>query len=498
MKKSVFRAGLAAMALISAGLSAGCAGQRPGRETEMEYSSDPDMEQGEIDEKGEMDEAGREESAHGELSLNASASVRVLEDLGAESSLLSEPFYLAGDSGISCMVYIDPDEGESFMDSHRIQLFFSDDRENASAVAEFVLEPGKDEYEMVINVRPYADGGLERETEEPATAAFITDEQAGTRIEVKSEGAYGGTYYSSGSYEEIGLSERFYTRTELACLPSENLSLLRNTIYAHHGRKFKTDSLNEYFQQKIWYRGRIEPEAFTEELLTDTERANVKLIRELENIPFEERVKEGYRGPEGISEAPYLPFLLNQREGESSPLTGTHVSGDTGISFDMAQAADRGTYFTAPGVISCPVTVTQEQMKAVQEGGQEEVTVDELTGKTKILEMENQTLVLHEKGETAADPGWNPYIGIDYDYERGVYKLWQDSDDTLMKPVYKGEIRIAKGAVCGGHVSLLSASAHPRELSLSEEEWELNGEEGGNWILYDSKGTILAVYYLGD
>lgn len=33
--------------------------------------------------------------------------------------------------------------------------------------------------------------------------------------------------------------------------------------------------------------------------------------------------------------------------------------------------------------------------------------------------------------------------------------MWQDSDDTIMKPVYKGEIRIAKGAVCGGHVSLL-------------------------------------------
>ena len=72
------------------------------------------------------------------------------------------------------------------------------------------------------------------------------------------------------------------------------------------GENSKQNSLNEYFQQKIWYRGRIEPEAFAEELLTDTERANVQLIRELENIPFEERVKEGYRGPEGISEAPYL------------------------------------------------------------------------------------------------------------------------------------------------------------------------------------------------
>ena len=126
MKKLVFRAGLAAMALIFAGLLAGCAGQRPGRETETEYSSDPDMEQGQMDETGETDEAdeaGSEESAHDELFLNAPASVRVLEDLGAKSSLLSVPLYLAGDSAISCMVYIDPDEGESFMDSHGIQLF---------------------------------------------------------------------------------------------------------------------------------------------------------------------------------------------------------------------------------------------------------------------------------------------------------------------------------------------------------------------------------------
>ena len=113
MKKPVFRAELAAMALIFVGLSAGCAGQRPGRETEMEYSSAPDMEQGKMDEIVEMDDAGREESAHGELPLNDSASVRVLEDLGAEASLLSEPFYLAGDSGISCMVYIDRMKGRA-------------------------------------------------------------------------------------------------------------------------------------------------------------------------------------------------------------------------------------------------------------------------------------------------------------------------------------------------------------------------------------------------
>lgn len=473
MKRSVFMAGTAGAILVLTGLFTGCAQKEETHQTER------------------SDEVGTREAVFDEKTESPSLSVRVLEDLKAESSLLSDPFYLAGDSGISCVVYIDPDENETFMESHRIQLFFSDDRDMTQAVVQLVLEPGKDSYDTILKTQVYADRRLVKETEEKIGLMFASDGQTGTRMEVSGTKKYGGTYYSKNNYEEIDLAGRFYTRTELAWLPGENLSLLRNTIYAHHGRKFKTESLDEYFGQKPWYRRITEPEAFTEDMLTDTERANVRLIQELEHIPFEERIKEGYRGPEGMPEAPYLPFFLKQREGNASPLTGNAVSADTGISFDMAKASDQGGYFIVPGVISCPVTVTQDQMKEIQTGGQAEVTVDELTGKTKILEMDNRILVLHEKGDTSENPGWNPYIGADYDYEKGVYRLWQDSDDTIMKPVYKGDIRIAKGAVCGGHVSLLSASAQPKELGLS-------GEEGGNWILYDSSGTILAVYYLGD
>lgn len=473
MKRSVLAAGITGVILVLTGLFTGC------EKREEAYQEET------------LDEGSRKEpDFHGTPGSSVS-SVRVLEDLGAESSLLFAPLYLAGDSAISCMVSIDPDDGESFMDSHRIQLFFSDHCDMDQAVARLVLEPGKNSYDTILKMQVYTDGTLTKETEEKVHVMFAADGQTGTRVEVNGAEKYGGTYYPKNNYEEIGLAERFYTRAELAWLSDETLSLLRNTVYACHGRKFKTERLNEYFGQKLWYRGVTEPEAFTEDRLTDTERANVRLIQELENIPFKERIKEGYKGPEGISAAPYLPFLLKQKEGSASFLTGNAVCGDTGISFDMAKALDQGEYFTAPGVIFSPVTVTPEQMKAVRAGGQAEVTVDELTGKTKVLEMEDETLVLHEKGETALDPGGNPYMGVSYDYEKSVYKLRQDSDDTIMKPVYKGEIRIAKGAVCGGHVSLLSASAQSRELNLS-------GEEGGNWILYDSKGTILAVYYLGD
>ncbi|MFR8756620.1 MAG: hypothetical protein ACLVG5_07405 [Clostridium sp.] len=44
-----------------------------------------------------------------------------------------------------------------------------------------MLEPGKDKYEMVINVRPYADGVLNGK-QRSRPVLFITDEQAGTRM----------------------------------------------------------------------------------------------------------------------------------------------------------------------------------------------------------------------------------------------------------------------------------------------------------------------------
>ena len=35
-----------------------------------------------------------------------------------------------------------------------------------------------------------------------------------------------------------------------------------NEIYAKHGRKFKTDSIQKYFDSKSWYQPKVEPDDF--------------------------------------------------------------------------------------------------------------------------------------------------------------------------------------------------------------------------------------------
>ena len=59
------------------------------------------------------------------------------------------------------------------------------------------------------------------------------------------------------------------------------LQMAINEIYARHGRKFKTDSIREYFEGKSWYTGTIEPEAFDGNegnYFNDYESANRELM----------------------------------------------------------------------------------------------------------------------------------------------------------------------------------------------------------------------------
>ena len=68
-----------------------------------------------------------------------------------------------------------------------------------------------------------------------------------------------------------------------------DLYLARNEIYARYGRQFKNSDLQSYFNSKNWYRGTVAPADFNDNWLNETERANVALIREIEegrNSPY--------------------------------------------------------------------------------------------------------------------------------------------------------------------------------------------------------------------
>ena len=70
-----------------------------------------------------------------------------------------------------------------------------------------------------------------------------------------------------------------------------------------------------------------------------------------------------------------------------------------------------GAYYAVPGEISVPASITREQLQTVMEGGQAKVTLDELTGESRMLSLnpgQEDTpygFLLHDAGEEPAGQG---------------------------------------------------------------------------------------------
>ncbi|MCW5969162.1 MAG: protein kinase [Blastocatellales bacterium] len=75
------------------------------------------------------------------------------------------------------------------------------------------------------------------------------------------------------------LADRLLTVEDLEGFTREELRLLRNTIYARHGRVFQSPDLQWYFERRSWYAPRP---AYTDSALTENDRANGKLILHVE------------------------------------------------------------------------------------------------------------------------------------------------------------------------------------------------------------------------
>ena len=88
--------------------------------------------------------------------------------------------------------------------------------------------------------------------------------------------------YEVGSYILPFSSSRALTQEDVAGLSREELVLARNEIYARHGRIFQDPELRAYFESQVWYSGTIEPEDFSQDLFTETERENIEFILEYE------------------------------------------------------------------------------------------------------------------------------------------------------------------------------------------------------------------------
>ncbi|MCD8348540.1 MAG: YARHG domain-containing protein, partial [Lachnospiraceae bacterium] len=78
-----------------------------------------------------------------------------------------------------------------------------------------------------------------------------------------------------------GISSRYISESELYGYSLSELRLIRNEIFALHGRMFQSEDLQEYFNQKSWYTALYTPEEFDANMfsyLNEYEKANLNVI----------------------------------------------------------------------------------------------------------------------------------------------------------------------------------------------------------------------------
>ena len=84
-------------------------------------------------------------------------------------------------------------------------------------------------------------------------------------------------------FAEAGID---YAKLERPLLPADlegfskaALRIWRNAVYARHGRTFRSEDLQALFNEYAWYKPDNE---YTDDKLTDIDKANIKLIQEIE------------------------------------------------------------------------------------------------------------------------------------------------------------------------------------------------------------------------
>lgn len=78
-------------------------------------------------------------------------------------------------------------------------------------------------------------------------------------------------------------AERVYSVDELAYLSDDEIQMAINEIYARHGRKFDDESVQDFFNSKSWYYGNIEPEDFSDSILSEVENENLQILISMRN-----------------------------------------------------------------------------------------------------------------------------------------------------------------------------------------------------------------------
>lgn len=245
-------------------------------------------------------------------------------------------------------------------------------------------------------------------------------------------------------------------------LTQEELRIARNEIYARHGRRFKAQDLQTYFDGKSWYQGTIEPDKFSEDMLNAYEKRNIRYLKGMEPTA----------GLGQLSEAPSKKII--DRYG--------YEEGHSLLSFALKEgtAKDCGDYYQVDALYSQGIEAPGD----LKYGDQVTLVFNELTGERKTLEYRQGGLYPVDEGQYASQYYYTPTE------DQSPVVLYQDSEDRVDKPVYEGKLYIRKDAA--------------REIDIENESEpvtfeNLNGQNSWyNGVFFDEKGYAVRLVVYGD
>jgi hypothetical protein len=103
---------------------------------------------------------------------------------------------------------------------------------------------------------------------------------AATAVQEKPEEALGIPENLKSIESYITPADRIIAEAELQGRSKAELRMMRNEVYARHGRVFQSPDLHDYFTRKPWY---SQNPSYSDSLLSDVDKGNLRIIQESEN-----------------------------------------------------------------------------------------------------------------------------------------------------------------------------------------------------------------------
>lgn len=116
----------------------------------------------------------------------------------------------------------------------------------------------------------------EPETEAESETEAETETESETEADTRSE------------YIFPDMDSRYLTQDEVSKLSLQAVCYAKNELYARHGRKFLSQELQDYFNDKTWYKGTVDADSFSPSVFNTYENDNLMLL-----VSAEEKLQPG-------------------------------------------------------------------------------------------------------------------------------------------------------------------------------------------------------------